>query len=238
MDNMLTVFWASAFPSVETFVWFFPPCMVFALLQFAVTIQLKVKLGWRCGTSRKAFHFLVFLTAGGLSMWASLPVLCLYGGCVSVLVWWSVFKGDGHSGFEALARLSDAPNRRRYVILPWLSTLMGGLIAQALWGPVASIGYWVVGVGDAIAEPVGLRWGRHRYKMPWNHSWRSFEGSLSIVVVTTLVFLLQGPLEIVWFGLSLLGGLLMALLEGFSPHGADNFILQLAGTGWFVVMLS
>ena len=234
-----------AMPNVATIVKVLPPCLLCAGLQLRLVALVKTRFAWRDASSRKAFHFVVFFTAGFVSLGFGLQSLCLYGAAVSAWVWLAVLRGDGDLHFDALARLSDAPHRRRFVILPWLSTLLGGLLTQWLWGSAAAVGYWVVGLADAIAEPIGLRWGKTRYRVPWNRSWRSLQGSLAVALVSMAIFMfsmLMVPTTTVlgprcWL-LAGLGGLVMAGLEAISPHGGDNFLLQVAATAWWVEVMA
>jgi dolichol kinase len=235
-----------AIPNVATIVKVLPPCLLLAGLQLRLVAILKTRFAWRDASSRKAFHFAVFFTAGFVSLRFGLQSLCLYGAAVSAWVWLAVLRGAGDRHFDCLARLSDAPHRRHFVILPWLSTLLGGLLTQWLWGSAAAVGYWVVGLADAIAEPIGLRWGKTRYRVPWNTSWRSLQGSLGIALVSTAIFVMAmltmattpAPvLELRYWLLAGLGGLVMAGLEGISPHGGDNFLLQVAATAWWVEVM-
>jgi phytol kinase len=45
-------------------------------------------------------------------------------------------------------------------------TAAGGMISNILFGKLAVVGYVVTGWGDAVGEPVGTRWGNHRYRVP------------------------------------------------------------------------
>ncbi|GAG75160.1 unnamed protein product, partial [marine sediment metagenome] len=64
-----------------------------------------------------------------------------------------------------MAREKDFPRRGYFVIVPYLTTAMGGIVSNLLFGSSAIMGYIMCGAGDAVAEPVGVRFGKHRYKV-------------------------------------------------------------------------
>ncbi|KAF0249342.1 MAG: hypothetical protein FD167_1259 [bacterium] len=114
-----------------------------------------------------------------------------------------------------------------------------GLISNYLFGPVAIVGYLVVGLGDAAGELVGVKWGRHKYVVPTlskHKTTRSYEGSLGVLIVsslaTSLALMVFQPWELSINNLLIifLIGFISALLEGISPHGWDNATMQVAPT--------
>lgn len=105
--------------------------------------------------------------------------------------------------------------------------------------PLAAAGVMAMTWGDALAAVVGKRWGRHRYQV--GEGSRSFEGSLTMFIASTLaialtLLLLPGsPLSPSAVALSAGAALLAALLaaatatiaEGLSPAGTDNLSVPL-----------
>src|SRR5262249_35917983 len=84
-----------------------------------------------------------------------------YGVAVSAAIAVVVARGTfgpplSSPGFEALARESDAPHRTWYVVVPWFATALGGVAANLLAPHHAAFGYLVVGLADAVGEPVGI----------------------------------------------------------------------------------
>lgn len=79
--------------------------------------------------------------------------------------------------------------------LPWLTTLVGGVVANVWFGPLAIAGYLVTGMGDAIGEPAGTRFGRHPYRV-WSLSavraTRTLEGILAVFMVSFLALVITG----------------------------------------------
>ena len=193
----------------------------------------------RAGYSRKLFHFLVFFTAAGVQLMAGTRGLCVFGGMVSVAVLHALLRGRGHPFYEALARESDEPRRSYYVVAPYLATLLGGVLSNVLFGSAALHGYLVTGLADAIAEPVGARWGKHRYRVPALRgvaATRSYEGSFSVFVAAVLALALGlaagggGAFE--WNTVARVIGVAAActVVEAVSPHGWDNLTLQLTAS--------
>lgn len=91
------------------------------------------------------------------------------------------------------------------------------------------------GIGDGFAEPIGVRFGRHRYRVPSLVSGRcytrSYEGSAcvwitSVVVILCLLPTLSWP---VFIGLIILVPPVMTLTEAFSPHSWDAPFMYAVG---------
>ncbi len=234
----LAAFRRSVVPSLRRVVLLGPLLLLVTSLAAAFAGWLRIARGVEAPYTRKIFHFVIFTAAGVLHLVAGLSAVTLFGGIVSLAVAYAVWRGDDFPFFEALARPSDAPHRSLFVMVPLLTTALGGLAANLLFGPAAPIGYLVAGWGDAIAEPVGTRWGRHRYRVPsigGVRAWRSLEGSAAVLLVGALA---------AFFGLYLSGmpyhtalpvagacGLAGAAVEAVSNHGLDNLTVQLAAAG-------
>lgn len=212
--------------------WFreLPLLMALAALQLVLCAWCRQRWISRTGLTRKLFHFMVFTTAAVLVQGFGPGLLCLYGGATTLVLILFLFFLPPHWGRVALERESDAPDGLLFVVLPWLATFMGGVVINAHFPTTAACGMLVVGLGDAIAEPVGLTMGRHPYRLTWvpwlRKATRSLEGSGAIAIVCTGVFLWGTDLSA---EVCLMLGFSMALVECFSPHGWDNLSLQLAG---------
>ena len=134
---------------------------------------------------------------------------------------------------------TDAPHRTRFILIPMVTTAVGGLLANVLFGALfAPVGYMVCGWGDAVGEPVGTRWGKHRYKVPSLFglaATRSLEGSTAVAIAgslaAALALLVAGFSLPVAVGTALACGLLGSAVEAISHHGMDNLTIQLAGAG-------
>jgi phytol kinase len=207
---------------------------------------LRRARGVRTGFTRKVFHFLIFLTVSAIHVWFGLPAVCLFGGMTTLVIFGAVALGSGNLLYEAIAREKDAPHRTFYVVVPYVATLLGGVVSNMLFGPYALVGYLVTGVGDAIGEPVGTRYGRHSYRVPSLRPvgpTRTLEGSAAVLVacVVMLVVAVAANPESCWT-LALLWripviAMLCTLAEARSPHGIDNAVLMIGGSwlGWLML---
>jgi phytol kinase len=162
----------------------------------------------------------------------------VFGSAIAALVLWSVMRGNGSRLYRALARPSDAPHEKYYVIVPLLMTALGGMLSNVLFGKMAVVGYVVTGWGDAVGEPVGARWGRHRYRVPTLtgiRCYRSLEGSAAVLLTSfvgaALVLSIGFDLSPTAAALAAIAiALVTALVEAFTFHSLDNLTLQLAST--------
>jgi len=242
--SSLIDFIRSILPSSRSIVLLGPLLLLLASLAAHLAGWLRTARGVKTAYTRKIFHFVIFTTAGGLHLIGGLPTVALFGGIVSVVVLYSVWRGDGFAFFEALARPSDAPRRALFVLVPLATTAVGGLSANLFFGAAAPIGYLVAGWGDAIAEPVGARWGRHRYRVPsiaGVPATRSLEGSAAVLCVGSLAAFvglwLAGVPAPFSLAVAAACGVAGAGVEAVSNHGLDNLTVQLAAAGTAYVLL-
>lgn len=188
--------------------------------------------GWRVGDTRKIFHLIIFSAAGVLRGRIDAGAVMVYGCVVATGVLYAVWRGAASRLYQALARPTDHPYEKLHILSPLVATAAGGVLAQAIAGPLASVAYLIAGWGDAIGEPIGIRWGRHRYRvLGWRQLrvTRSWEGSAAVLIASTLA---------AGIGLSLCGqngpnalfiaaaiGMGATAIESISPHGWDNLTL-------------
>lgn len=188
----------------------------------------------RVAYTRKMFHFIVFTAAAFVHTMWTLPGTIVFGAVIAGMVVAAIVQGDGSPFYEALARDTDRPHRTLFIIIPMLTTAVGGLAAALITGPYAVVGYLATGWGDAVGEPVGARFGRHPYNVPslaGVPATRTLEGSAAVFVVATMGSMLALSTmnldsSIVWVGL--LCGAVAAVVEGVSNHGLDNLTVQIA----------
>lgn len=207
---------------------------VFAALTFAG--WLKRRYCVRTGYTRKVFHFAIFFTVAAIQIKMGLCTVCLFGAMTTLVITYAIVRGAGNFHYEAIAREKDAPYRTHYIIVPYLATLLGGLTTSIFLPGASLYGFLVTGVGDAIGEPVGTRFGRHPYRVPSMRGvvcTRTLEGSAAVFLVSiAAAFVAANVLNggdsriISLAGLVLAIGLASALCEAVSPHGWDNFTLQ------------
>lgn len=153
-------------PGLETCLWLAPTLAALVLAAGTISGWLKARQGLRTGDTRKIFHFTIFSVAAFLSHRLGFEAVNLLGGIVGLYVLVVLGLGDGRALYEALARESDAPRRSLYIVLPFVSTAVGGVLSTALFGRFSTVGFAVSGFADALAEPIGIRFGRHRYCAP------------------------------------------------------------------------
>jgi phytol kinase len=194
--------------------------------------------------TRKIFHFFIISAAGVVQIVWGLPGVVIFGGVTALMVLFAVSRGDGFGFYEAMARPSDAPHRSLFILIPLATTALGGVLANVFFAPFAPVGYMVTGWGDAVGEPVGTRWGRHRYKVPslaGVPATRSLEGSGAVFCVGTaaasVALLGMGFTGLVVLGTALACGAAGMIVEAFSSHGLDNLTVQVAAAAiaWLIL---
>lgn len=240
----LLAFIEKAWPSWQLWLYLFPATLLYGIFVAWLAGWLRVEKRWRVGYTRKLFHFFIFTAAGVLQLVWGLPVVVVFGTAISILVVWAVGQGEKSSFFQALARPSDAPKEKLFILIPLITTAAGGVLANLFFGQWAAIGYLVGGWGDAIGEPVGSKWGKHRYKVPSMAgvaATRSLEGSSAVFLVSAVVAFLGLQAQDLPWETALPDALLIALaatgIEAISTHGLDNLTIQLAAAGtayWLV----
>lgn len=130
--------------------------------------------------------------------------------------------------FFGYARESDAPHERFHVWFSWLVSIIGLVGIDQAFGDmtITRTAGLVLGVADGVAEPVGVRWGRRKYRVPavfgGKPATRSLEGTAAVFVSAAAVMLATqgGAVE-----LSLLVAAAVTLVEAVTPHGLDNLTI-------------
>ncbi len=213
-----------------------PLGLLWATLCLFISGWLKKRKGLKTGYTRKVFHILIFSSVATLHLAGGTAWVCLFGGMTTLVIFYAVVRGPGNFFYEAIAREKDAPHRTYYIVAPYFATLIGGLASNIILGQMAVIGYLVTGLGDAVGEPVGTRFGKHTYKVfsvSGAHSTRSYEGSVGVFLACV------GAISIGVFSLSTIEfsatsfltvpllGILCALIEGITPCGWDNAAMMI-----------
>ena len=199
--------------------------------------------GVRVAYTRKLFHIVIFSVAALVHTLYGLGGTLAFGSVVAALVLIAVWRGDGHGFYEALARDKDRPRRSLFIVVPLVTTAVGGLAASLATGPFAAVGYLAAGWGDAAGEPVGARWGSRPYRVPSMAgvpATRTVEGSLAVFLVATVgsaVALASiGETSGLWWAAPACG-LTAALVEAVSNHGLDNLTVQIAPSVMALLLL-
>lgn len=235
-------FFADNLPTLRELLTFGPMYGAFAMAALAGAGWLKRAGGLRTGYSRKVFHFSIFAVAAFLHWRYGTRPVCLFGAMTTLAIAYAIWRGEGNLFYEAIAREKDAPHRTLYVVVPYLATLTGGLASTICFGPAALVGFLVTGVGDAIAEPIGTRFGRHTYRVPSMRGvacTRSIEGSAAVLIASTLAAFaglhlaypetVHDPIVMLKFATAI--GAASTVCEAISPHGWDNLTLQILPAG-------
>lgn len=192
--------------------------------------------GVRVAYTRKVFHFVIFSAAAVVHTAWDVSGTVVFGSVVAGMVVAAVIRGEGHPFYEALAREEDRPHRTLFILVPLLTTAVGGLLAALLTGPFAVVGYLAAGWGDAVGEPVGARWGRHPYRVPslaGVPATRTVEGSAAVFMVASLASAVAlatlGQGGAAWWAAPSCGAV-AAGVEAVSNHGLDNLTVQVAAS--------
>jgi phytol kinase len=151
---------------------------------------------------------------------------------------------DRVPGIRTMFLSYDRPEDRPHT-LSWLITQlvagylvfapMSAYFTQQGLSRLLFIPIFTHGIGDGLAEPVGVRFGRHRYTT-WalftrKRYVRSLEGSACVLLVGILtVAIFRGGFSPAQFWVALLTTpLLMTIAEAVSPHTWDTPLMFLAG---------
>jgi phytol kinase len=235
------------FPSPNEWMIFLPTGLILGGLFGWLTGYLKDRFSLKTGYSRKMFHFVIFSLAAIVGLTAGFQAVQVFGVAIGIVVIRAVLQGEKNSLFRAIARPTDAPYEKYYIVIPFLMTAAGGMLSNILFGKWAIVGYAVTGWGDAVGEPAGTRWGKHQYKVPTLtgiQSYRSFEGSMAVFVAS-----LTASFIVLYFGFHLPANtgflaalsvaLISTLVEAITFHSLDNLTLQItaAATALYTLKL-
>ncbi len=238
LDSLLD-FFQSNFPSKEYILVGLPMAIAYGLIALTFAGYLKKYQSWKTGYTRKVFHFITFFSAMFVQLMFGVSGVFVFGGGVSLVILYALFRNKGFILYEAMAREKDHPKETLFIIQPYLATLFGGLMINYLFATeYVGCAYLLAGCGDAMGEPIGTRFGKHKYRVPTLSSiksYRSLEGSLAIfltcLLVVTAYFAFAG-ITIVW-GQVFLIAVACTLIEAVSPHGWDNLTI-LVGSAWVI----
>jgi dolichol kinase len=214
--------------------------------------------GWKVNYTRKINHFFVFFTPYLLKpffpfteteytqIWLAvvgISTLAIYAKPVRNNV-----KLVGLM-FAAFDRPEDRPHTLRWLFTQYLATY---LVALPLWILFKRLGHTeaipiiilINAIGDGLAEPVGVTWGRHKYKVRALFTdatyTRSLQGSACVFAtgIIAMVVYRQGFSELqFWVGLASVP-LVATVAEAKSPHTWDSpFIFGATGLALALIYL-
>ncbi len=216
------------------------------LLIYTASGYLKVKGGWRTGDTRKINHtatlvlgVLWFLTLpldrARPTFWVAGTVLAL---AISA-VCWARGRGGSRYIFAGYAREKDAPHEAFHIWFSFVVALTAILLIDVVFQDrfILAMAVLLLGIGDAMGEPIGIRFGRHRYTVSGiltaEPSVRTLEGSGGVLAASFIaacagLWLFGGvtsPVTMIAVA-ALLAGCVTGV-EAYSPHGLDNFTIPL-----------
>lgn len=140
---------------------------------------------------------------------------------------------------ESNVRERDEPNGKFFVFLHLITGQLALYTSLFFFNPVfAKIAFCSMGFGDGLAEPIGVRFGKHKYVVNdriWGvKNTKSIEGSFAVFFVSFIsccsMLALYTDLKYLYLLLiSLPYAAFIALVEAISPRGLDNFLIILCG---------
>jgi dolichol kinase len=203
--------------------------------------------------TRKLQHFAAYMVPLVIKSEVSGPLALAWGDFFSMLGFLVLIKPiREHSKFfmlqfNSLDRPEDRPNTLTWIILgniaPGMFILLFFKWLFADQGALTFILVFITGIGDGLAEPVGITWGKHKYKTRGCFSkkkyTRSWEGS-ACVFISGLVFPALQYADFDNFTQVLLSMLIlaptMAYAEATAPHTMDTPVLMIGcGTILYVI---
>lgn len=234
-----------AIPDIKLIILLTPVLLLYITFSAFFAGYLRTYKNVATAYTRKVFHVFIFMMAALLQFFIGLPAVIVFGIWVSLAVLYAIYRGTGFPYYEAMARPTDKPHRTLFIIIPLITTALGGLVANLFFMQYAYIGYLVTGLGDAVGEPVGKRWGKHRYKVPslaGVEATRSLEGSTAVLLVSICIAFMGlwmgGIALIMAIGVAVACGFAATMVEAISNHGLDNFTIQVAASAVAFFLLS
>lgn len=232
---------------------FFTIFMILGLLTGLLTIKKEVNIGY----TRKTLHFCSFflpygvnkiLPSGGnillilMKFWIILAIFLLLTKWLRRALVFPLII------FRSFDRPEDRPYTTVWLVTQFIAT---GIVLAAfgfLWhylgastDNLALILVLIVGIGDGLAEPVGIKFGKHKYKaraIYFNGKFcggeftRSFEGSFVVYIVSIIVIaIFYTTFTKLQFIIAIfLIPIIATLSEAFAPRTWDNpFIILVCG---------
>jgi len=199
-----------------------------------------IRRGWKVGYTRKAnalmLYVLPYVALNGPSPYSNIvTATASLGVFAALLILMSKpFRSRIPPLVTAFASI-DRPEDRPFT-LTWLLTSVFAvwlIVLAWIWLAPATLSYvfvafFISGVGDALAEPVGLYFGRHSYRTTALFTdktyIRTLEGSATVFVSGVVaVLILQGwPMDTQALLALLLFPIVGTLVEAKSPHTWDQ----------------
>lgn len=205
--------------------------------------------GVKVNYTRKINHFTLFLIPILLNWEYAVQEtsgLFVIGAALAVFKFIFYIKPirDRVSFINMMFRSFDRPEDRPHTLL-WISSQtaagylvtipMSVLFARYDLLPLVLIPILIYGIGDGLAEPVGVRFGRHKYRVPalftQRKYYRSLEGSACVFITGIAVIAAYYSFftTLQFITALLVVPVLMTLAEALSPHTWDSPLMFLTG---------
>jgi len=199
-----------------------------------IAAYLKTGKGFKTGYTRKVYHFLIFISAAIINQILGFSGVCMFGIIVSCFIFWALIKRKTSGLYLALARESDHPNSTLYIIIPYLSTLLGGILINFYFPNIVILGYLICGIADASGEVIGTKYGKRFYEVKlfnFHTSYKSIEGSSSILTISFVIYSVYAIITFQYLSLLmifhiLLASVIVTVAEIITPKGFDNLTIQ------------
>ena len=224
----------SGLPDIHTVIILLVIFTSWAFLCAKISAYLKIRRALQTGYTRKAYHFLVFISAAVINLLFGFSGVCLFGIIVSGFILYALLRRKSSGLYLALAREKDHPHSALYILIPFLSTLSGGILINYFFPEFVLLGYLVCGIADASGEVIGTMYGRRTFKVRlvnFHKSVKSLEGSGSIFIISCLIYAVFSIITHQGVNLSLvaavfLSSLTVTVAEILTPKGFDNLTIQ------------
>ncbi len=227
----------------------------YAVRTYKIKINYVRKLVLRPWRKLKIYIISLFFLIQGTDAIQVILMLFFLDQMKTIITEWNVIRKKIPFlayAFVSWDRLEDRPYTLRYDMLEDILRFAVYFPFIILFGKasvIIMIPNLINEFGDGLAEPIGIRFGKHKYRTRslwydgkfWNGDFqRSLEGSAMVFLVSFIVlFMYQDLFTSAQFLFSLLVlPILMTVAEAFSPHTNDGPMLALVGCGFLWLTLN
>lgn len=223
--------------------------------RFKIKINYIRKLALRPWRKLKIYVITLFFVVSGKDAVHIICMLFFLDQMKTIFTEWNVIRRRVPIlayAFVAWDRIEDRPYTLRYDMLEDTLRFIVYLPFIVLFGKasiIIMIPNLINEFGDGLAEPVGIRFGKHKYRTRslwyqgkfWNGEFeRSLEGSAMVYIISIVVLLMYQDLftstQLI-ISLILLP-VIMTVAEAFSPHTNDGPLLALTGCSFLWVTIN
>lgn len=224
-------------------------CNIFLLLVISYLTGILVqKKNMKVNYSRKINHFALFFLPVFISIFINYKenIRSQIAGLILSIIYLAILSKpfrDRCSVINSMFASFDRPEDRPHTLF-WLATqsIAGSIILIALGYFFTYLGkselilapVVINGIGDGLAEPIGVKYGKHRYRTRGfftdKYFDRSIEGSMCVYIVSVVtIILMYNSFSIMQFVLAvLIVPVVLTFAEAWAPHTWDTPFLFLA----------